>query len=145
MTKLLEPLIASPALPRYVQELREVLARRHTLRQKFHEEMSEQQKAEFINGQVILHSTVQRQHSLASDFLFKLISTYVDQNDLGWVGHEKLLVSLMRNDYQPDVAFWNAARVGVRAGPDEVPRAGFCGRSSLPFDREERSRRQVGG
>ena len=110
MIELLKPLIASPELPRYVQELREVLARERTLRQKFYEEMTEEQKAEFVNGQVIMHSPVQRKHGLASDFLFKLVSTYVDQNDLGWVGHEKLLVALTRNDYEPDVAFWKAER-----------------------------------
>jgi len=75
VTKLLAPLIASPELPHYVQQLREVLAREHTLRQKFHEEMTEEQKAEFINGQIILHSPVQRRHAMASDLLFKLISS----------------------------------------------------------------------
>ena len=119
VTKLLEPLIASPQLPRYVQQLNEVLAREHGLRQKFYEGITEQQKAEFINGEVVLHSPVQRRHSLVSDFLFKLVSTYVDQNDLGWVGHEKLLVALTRNDYEPDVAFWKADRAAVFT-PDQM-------------------------
>ena len=119
MTKLLEPLLASPQLPRYVQQLREVLAREHTLRQKFYEEITEQQKVEFINGQVVFHSPVQRRHSVASDFLFKLLSTYVDQNGLGWVGHEKLLVALTRNDDEPDVAFWRAERAG-EFGADQM-------------------------
>jgi Uma2 family endonuclease len=110
MTELLKPLLASPGLPHYVQELREVLARERTLRQKFYEEMTEQQKAEFINGQVVMHSPVQRRHSVASDLLFTLINTFVNQHNLGWVGHEKLLVALTRNDYEPDVAFWKAER-----------------------------------
>jgi len=110
VTKLLEPLIASPHLPSYMQELREVLARESTLRRKFYEEITEQQKAEFINGQVILHSPVRRQHSIASDLLFGLLSAFVNAQELGWVGHEKLLVALTRNDYEPDVAFWTAER-----------------------------------
>lgn len=110
MNTILAPLIASPQLPHYVQQLREVLAREHTLRQKFYEEITEQQKAEFINGQVVLHSPVQRRHSVASDFLFTLLHAYVSHKDLGWVGHEKLLVALTRNDYEPDVAFWRAER-----------------------------------
>ena len=110
MKNILEPLIASPQLPRYVQQLREVLARERSLRQKFYEEITEQQKVEFINGAVVFHSPVQRRHSIAYDLLFKLLSTYVDQNGLGWVGHEKLLVALTRNDYEPDVAFWRAER-----------------------------------
>jgi Uma2 family endonuclease len=110
VTKLLEPLLASPALPRYVEELVEALARERTIRQKFYEEITEQQKAEFINGQVVLHSPVQRRHSRASDCLFALLDAHVDRNELGWVGHEKLLVVLTRNDYEPDIAFWTAKR-----------------------------------
>lgn len=108
--EVLERLIASPRLPHYVQQLQEVLAREHGLRQKFYQEITDQQKAEFINGRVWLHSPVQRRHSMASDLLFKLLSTYVDRHELGWVGHEKLLVTLTRNDYEPDVAFWRAER-----------------------------------
>jgi len=119
MTKILEPLLASPELPRYLQQLREVLARERQLRVRFYEEITEQQKAEFINGQVVLHSPVQRRHSLTSDFLFKLVSTHVDEHDLGWVGHEKLLVTLTRNDYEPDVAFWKAER-SVGFSPDQM-------------------------
>lgn len=119
MNSILAPLIASPQLPHYVQQLREVLAREHALRQKFYEEITEQQKAEFINGQVVLHSPVQRRHSVASDLLFKLLSTYVDQQGLGWVGHEKLLVTLTRNDYEPDIAFWRAERAEEFA-PDRM-------------------------
>lgn len=119
MTELLKPLIASPGLPHFVQELCEVLARERTLRQKFYEEITEQEKAEFVNGQVIMHSPVQRRHSVASDLLFTLINTFVNQNDLGWVGHEKLLVALTRNDYEPDVAFWKAERAAEFA-PDQM-------------------------
>jgi Uma2 family endonuclease len=108
--QVLEPLIASPRLPHYVQQLQELLAREHGLRQKFYEEITEQQKAEFINGQVWLHSPVQRRHSTASDLLFTLLHTFVSRHQLGWVGHEKLLVALTRNDYEPDVAFWRAER-----------------------------------
>lgn len=108
--QVLEPLISSPRLPHYVQQLQEVLAREHGLRQKFYEEITEDQKAEFINGQVWLHSPVQRRHSVASDLLFALLHAFVSRHALGWVGHEKLLVSLTRNDYEPDVAFWRAER-----------------------------------
>jgi hypothetical protein len=83
MTKLLEPILASPELPRYVQQLNEVLARERGLRQKFYEGITEQQKAEFINGQVVPHSLVQRKHSLVSDFLFKLLSTSTEKNGRG--------------------------------------------------------------
>jgi Uma2 family endonuclease len=119
MTTLLRPLVDSPGLPAYVQQLKEVLAREHTLRQKFYEEITEQQKAEFINGQVVVHSPVQLRHGNASDNLFKLLSAYVEQQELGWVGHEKLLVALTRNDYEPDIAFWTAKRA-AHFKPDQM-------------------------
>lgn len=128
MTKLLEPLIASPRLPSYVQQLQEVLSREATLRHKFYEEITEQQKAEFINGQVILHSPVRREHSVVSDLLFKLLSTFVDARELGWVGHEKLLVALTRNDYEPDVAFWTSERAAeFTADQMKFPAPDFVG------------------
>ena len=40
--------MASPELPRYVQQLQEVLARERQLQQKFYEEITEQQKADTI-------------------------------------------------------------------------------------------------
>ena len=38
--------------------------------------------------------------------LAKLLHTYTAVNKLGYVGAEKLLVSLTRNDYEPDVCFF---------------------------------------
>jgi Uma2 family endonuclease len=108
----LAPLINSPQLSLYVQELEELLAHERTARRQFHEEHAEQRKAEFINGRVVIQSPDTLRQNVASGHLFTMLSTYVDQNDLGWVGHEKLLVALERNDYEPDVAFWRAERAG---------------------------------
>ena len=35
---------------------------------------------------------------------------FVRQHSLGYVGHEKMLISLTRNDYEPDVCFWGTAK-----------------------------------
>ena len=45
-------------------------------------------------------------HNEASGFLYQMLDAYVRRNKLGRVGIEKLLVSLTRNDYEPDVCFW---------------------------------------
>jgi Uma2 family endonuclease len=69
--------------------------------------MSDDQKAEFINGDVIMHSPVKLQHNAISNRLLTLLDVYVTDNNLGVVGHEKLMISLTRNDYEPDLCFFD--------------------------------------
>lgn len=106
MDTLLEALIASPLLPKHVEKLNQVLAEERPRRERFYEDTTEDGKWEFINGEIIMHSPARMHHIGASDFLLRLLGTYVDRHDLGWVAHEKLLVSLTRNDYEPDVSFF---------------------------------------
>ncbi len=47
----------SPQLPRYVQEFESLLAAECARRERFYTEMSEDQKVEFINGEVLLFVT----------------------------------------------------------------------------------------
>ena len=53
MTAVLEQLRRSPRLGLYAREIRDILNGESQLRRKFYEEIAEDQKAEFINGQVI--------------------------------------------------------------------------------------------
>jgi len=76
------------------------------LREKFYNELTPNIKAEFINGKVIMHSPVKLRHSQASDNLFSLLKIFVLKNKLGAVHHEKLLIQLTRNDYEPDICFF---------------------------------------
>ena len=75
-------------------------------RHEFYEWLRDDVKAEFINGEVIMHSPVFRRHLRASKWLFRLLMDYVEINDLGEVDIEKALVTLTRNDYEPDICFW---------------------------------------
>lgn len=61
---------------------------------------------EFINGYPVLHSPARWQHTKALGNLFALLKVYVDRHGLGEVGVEKVLVSLSRNDYEPDLTFF---------------------------------------
>jgi Uma2 family endonuclease len=103
---LLDQLIASPKLPQYAQQLQAVLARKALKRQGFYNQITEGDKAEFINGEIILHSPVRLRHNTASGNLYRLLSSYVVARDLGYVGHKKIMVSLTRNDYEPDVCYF---------------------------------------
>lgn len=75
-------------------------------RQEFYEWLTDNVKAEFINGEIIMHSPVKRGHLRASKLLFRLIDDYIFQNDLGEADVEKAMVTLTRNDYEPDICFW---------------------------------------
>ncbi|MCB9434723.1 MAG: Uma2 family endonuclease [Ardenticatenaceae bacterium] len=116
---LLEQLIASPKLPQYAQQLQAVLAREVLKRQDFYNQISEDDKAEFINGEIILHSPVRLRHNTASGNLYRLLSSYVIAYDLGYVGHEKIMVSLTRNDYEPDVCYF-AKNTASQFQPDQM-------------------------
>jgi Uma2 family endonuclease len=67
---------------------------------------SERRPAEFINGEVIMHSPVKRRHLDASANLMILLRVYVQMYGLGAVDSEKALVGLTRNDYEPDICYW---------------------------------------
>jgi len=90
----------------YLGELNAVVKRERALRQKFYEEITPEHKWEFINGEVIMHSTATAKHSVIRKRLERLISTWVDVKHLGWSGGEKVLVVCQRNDYEPDIVFF---------------------------------------
>ena len=104
--KELKPLINSPRLPEFASIINELLTVEESERIAFYNRITEKDKAEFINGEVIFHSPVKLWHSNASKLLSRLMSIYADINDLGLVGYEKLMISLSRNDYEPDIVFF---------------------------------------
>jgi Uma2 family endonuclease len=101
-----EQLIRSPRLPEAMRRLQAVTRAEAKKRRYFHEIVTEQQKAEFINGEIVVHSPVKYQHNQASLRLATLLDAHVRRHALGSVGHEKLLIILTRNDYEPDICFF---------------------------------------
>ena len=119
MDAILEPLVASPALPRHVETLERLLADERTRRLRFYDEMTEEQKVEFINGEVFMHSPAKIRHVDASLNLVVLLRFHVARRDLGWVGSEKNLICLTRNDYEPDVVFYGPEKAALLQ-PDQM-------------------------
>lgn len=103
-------LLASPKIYSYMEELKSFLAEEAKRRADFYETMDEQTKVEFINGEIIMHSPVKIEHNSATVFISRLLGAYVDEYDLGMIGIEKLLISLTRNDYEPDICFFTKER-----------------------------------
>ncbi len=106
MTVTVKHLLKMPNLPRLMKEVQSHLTEEHQKRQLFYESVNEDQKAEFILGQIVLHSPDADAHTDAVGYLFRTTSIFADLQQSGKVKSEKAMISLTRNDYEPDVAFW---------------------------------------
>lgn len=106
----LEQLLRSPRLYEYARKIERTIEQEAQKRREFYEQMSDGEKVEFINGEIVYHSPVLLKHTRASKHLLFLIDTYVQIRKLGFVGHEKMLISLSRNDYEPDICFFGAEK-----------------------------------
>ena len=107
MESVLENIINSPKLRIYSKEIDNILTEEQKRRKEFYETMKEGEKVEFINGEVVFNSPVKLEHNKATNLLFRLISSYVSSLNLGFTGIEKVMISLTRNDYEPDICYFN--------------------------------------
>ncbi len=105
MEPILEQILQSPKLVLYSQHIQDVISEEQQRRRQFYEDITDE-KAEFINGEVIIHSPVRIEHNIAGKLLLRFLDIYVQINRLGFVGHEKMMITLTRNDYEPDICFW---------------------------------------
>ncbi|MEZ6060068.1 MAG: Uma2 family endonuclease [Planctomycetaceae bacterium] len=110
---LLEPIRHSPRLLEAVELLNRQVQNEQQRRQRFYQEMTEEQKVEFIDGDVVLHSPARNRHLDATGFLVRLLSTFVDIHKLGTVRSEKCLCVFPRNDYEPDIVFFGPEKAAT--------------------------------
>ncbi len=116
LAEMLAPLRASPFLPEAVNELSALLAVERRRRDKFYEEVTPEMKMEFIEGEVVLHSPARNVHLDVTMRIAKLLSSYVDDRELGEIKVEKCLVVCPRNDYEPDVVFFSQEKAVLLGG-----------------------------
>ncbi len=105
-TALVDQILELPEAPILIDQLNKAWKKEQALRLNFYNEISEMCKSEFINGAVIVHSPVVIEHNEANGNLYKMIDTYVVEHNLGFVGIEKILIKLTRNDYEPDLCYF---------------------------------------
>ncbi len=103
---LVNQVLSSPQAPNVVKQIRKILKQEEEKRNEFYNFISEQMKAEFINGEIVIHSPVIIEHNEISGNLYKILDTYVVEKEAGFVGMEKILIKLTRNDYEPDVCYF---------------------------------------
>ncbi len=104
--KIVKDLLEHPNALLLMQEAQVILNQEAQKRIDFYNTITEQEKAEFINGEIIFHSPVKLKHNKVSKYILKLLDNYVDEHNLGYVGIEKVLIALTRNDYEPDICFF---------------------------------------
>ncbi len=105
--QLIDELQHQPDFPAAVKELQKRLELEKSKRQEFYALAHENVHAEFINGEIVYQSPVKRKHWKVSIRLSSLLHGFAEKFGLGEVGVEKVMISLSRNDYEPDVVFFS--------------------------------------
>jgi Uma2 family endonuclease len=106
MDDVLKNILDSPKLPDYVEELQHYLLLEEVNRNAFYENIRDDQKVEFINGQTVMSSPSKEKHTVVVSNLKSVLQKFARKNKLGVVRGEKSLVRLRRNDFEPDVCFF---------------------------------------
>ena len=103
---LMEPILHSPRLVEISQRILHQLDAERRIRQQFYADMTPEQKTEFIDGEIIMHSPARMVHLEVTKWILKIIDTFVGLHGLGTVLSEKCLCVFPRNDYEPDIVFF---------------------------------------
>lgn len=103
---LVAELLQQPHAYLIIQKIQNALDNEKARRIVFYNDITEQEKVEFINGEIIVHSPVMKRHNTSTVLLSRLMSIYGDIHQLGFVGIEKIMITLTRNDYEPDICFF---------------------------------------
>ncbi|MCU0447441.1 MAG: Uma2 family endonuclease [Microscillaceae bacterium] len=101
-----QQLKASPDAVLIINQFQDYLKTEAQKRQEFYDLVHENIKAEFINGEIVLHSPVARKHWLISSRVSFQLMSYVNQHQLGEIGIEKVMIELSRNNYEPDIVYF---------------------------------------
>lgn len=117
---LLDPIYDSPAMPRLARELDQAVREETRRREVFRDWLQDDVKAEFINGERIVHSPARLAHTDAMFRIAKILDVHVLRRSLGKIGIKKCLVGMTRNDYEPDVCWWGPKTAKLFTGETMV-------------------------
>ena len=96
-----------------VQQIQAALHKERQKREAFYNDIIDEFKFEFINGELIMHSPVKKMHNECTGFLYQLLNVYARRHKLGFVGIEKIMTALTRNDYEPDICFFRREKADL--------------------------------
>ena len=143
-TLLLEKMLERPDAYRLMAKMQTALEQEQALRKHFYEIVEENRKMEFINGEIIFHSPVKKRHNSATIYLANIFENYTARYDLGYVGVEKIMISLTRNDYEPDIVFFRE-EIAATLAEDQMqfPAPDFVVEVLSPSTEKTRPRNQI--
>jgi Uma2 family endonuclease len=116
----LEELRHSPALPEAIRFLQSLWEEEQQARRQFYDDISDDVKAEFIEGEIIVHSPARLLHSELRWQIETLLRMLVREHRLGGqVLSEKACCHFPRNSYEPDVVYFGPEKT-ARLKPETV-------------------------
>lgn len=110
MSVSLNQILEMPNAAIIAQQIQSALIQEQEKRRRFYEIVEDDKKMEFINGEIYFQSPAKLRHTNAVGLLLILLKSFVTRHDRGFVGSEKMLVSLTRNDYEPDICFFEKSK-----------------------------------
>jgi Uma2 family endonuclease len=113
----LEDLRHSPVLPEALQYLQDLWDEEQRARQKFYNDITDDVKAEFIDGQIVVHSPARLKHlKIRDDIHFHLRQLLETKGLGGEVLGEKACCHFPRNSYEPDVVYFGPKKAATLNG-----------------------------
>ena len=106
MSPALESVVNSLQFPQFLAQLQTYFDEEQRKREAFYDWITEDTRAEFINGEIIVQPPAKDRHTAASQNLSALLGAYVDKTEMGLVRTETAFVTLTRNDYLPDICYF---------------------------------------
>ncbi len=113
LDKRLRPIVKSPDMPQLLSALQEIWQDEQKRRLAFYDWVTPDIKAEFIDGEIVVHSPVKKKHNIISGAVYSLLNTFAIKYRLGFVGIEKIMTRFVRNDYEPDVVFFGIEKAAA--------------------------------
>ncbi len=107
---IIHQILERPNAQSLVNKINSILEAEKKRRHQFYEDITDEEKVEFINGVIVTHSPVMKEHNDVSNLLTNLLGNYVRKHQLGYVGVEKVMITLERNDYEPDICFFSTQK-----------------------------------
>lgn len=103
---IISSIVARPDALQIAERVSAIIAEEQRRRLAFYNDVTEEEKAEFIEGEIIVHSPVMKRHNDCLGNIVSILKAYVFEHQLGFIGFEKIMVRLTRNDFEPDLCFF---------------------------------------
>ncbi len=107
---ILQPLLQSSHLPTLVAQLNRVVLEEEQKRRDFYEWLDEDKRAEFLLGELVIHSPARAVHITVLQNLEFLLLRHIREHKTGKLFREQAMVRMERSDVMPDLAFWSTVK-----------------------------------